>query len=254
MSLEKTKKEANTREQREEIHFKYLAENYHYDWWGYQTPAAKVRFERRIAILQQFLNFKGGDKVLECGCGAGDFTSYLSKFVIEKNISLYGIELSEAQLKNARLKVQDSSIHLIKGSITKMPFEDNYFDFVIGNSILHHLDMELAGKEIRRVLKPGGRILFFEPNIMNPIVWLSFNIDYFRKLHQASPDEKAFWRWELEKKLISLNYKDVIVRPFDFMYPLIPKSFFLLAKKLETLLEKTFLNEIAGSLIVYAQR
>lgn len=50
-----------------------------------------------------------------------------------------------------------------------LKFADNYFDVVYGSGILHHLDFEQAVKEIYRVLKPGGTIVFQEPLARNPI-------------------------------------------------------------------------------------
>ena len=240
------------REERELKHFETLAKEHGYDWWGNQTSASKIRIQRRINLLKELLNINPGDKVLECGCGSGNFTLNLASS-LEDGISIYAIDLSESQLKIAANKVQRTNVTFLTRSITKSEFNNGFFDFVIGNSILHHLDIDSALKEIKRILKPGGKLLFFEPNMMNPQIWLSFNIKYFRKLHEASPDEKAFWRWEIKKKLVSLNFKNVIVKPFDFIYPLIPENFLKVAKKIGSVLEKTFVNEIAGSLLVYAE-
>jgi SAM-dependent methyltransferase len=50
-----------------------------------------------------------------------------------------------------------------------LEFQDECFDLVFGCAILHHLDFVKALDEIRRVLKPGGRILFVEPMGVNPM-------------------------------------------------------------------------------------
>jgi SAM-dependent methyltransferase len=52
------------------------------------------------------------------------------------------------------------------------PFADDSFDIVIGASILHHLDLDRALAEIRRVLRPGGRGVFVEPLAHNPLMRL----------------------------------------------------------------------------------
>ena len=44
-----------------------------------------------------------------------------------------------------------------------MPFPDDSIDVVFGIAILHHLDLDLVSREVRRVLKPGGRAIFQEP-------------------------------------------------------------------------------------------
>jgi SAM-dependent methyltransferase len=58
----------------------------------------------------------------------------------------------------------------------ELAFPDGTFDAVCGTGILHHLNLEQAAAEIRRVLKPGGRAVFIEPLGHNPL------INLFRRL------------------------------------------------------------------------
>jgi ubiquinone/menaquinone biosynthesis C-methylase UbiE len=55
-------------------------------------------------------------------------------------------------------------------SAEKMSFKNNSFDYVVGLGALHHLNIELASKEIYRVLKNGGKAIFLEPRI--PFKWI----------------------------------------------------------------------------------
>ena len=55
---------------------------------------------------------------------------------------------------------------------TRLDFPDATFDLVIGYGILHHLDADVALSEIRRVLKPGGRVLLQEPLADHPLLRL----------------------------------------------------------------------------------
>jgi ubiquinone/menaquinone biosynthesis C-methylase UbiE len=75
-----------------------------------------------------------------------------------------------------------------------LEFEDESFDFVFGRAILHHLDIEKSLKEVKRVLKKGGRSVFIEPLGMNPF------INLFRHLtpSRRTPDEKPFSKAEFE--------------------------------------------------------
>lgn len=240
------------KEEREKKHFEKLASKEGYAWWGSQTDAAKFRVIRRIDLVKEYLDVKPGKKILECGCGSGDFTSYLVNS-LDNAVNIYAIDISSSQLKLASKKIQKSNVNFVTGSVMDLPFKNEFFDFVIGNAVLHHLDIDKSLEEIKRVLKPGGSLLFFEPNMLNPQVWLSLNIKPLRKLNQASEDETAFYKWRIKKILTSFNFKNISVKPFDFMHPLIPKSFLNLARVVESILEKTFINEIAGSLIVAAE-
>ena len=77
----------------------------------------------------------------------------------------------------------------------KLDFPDNTFDMVFGTGILHHLDTETAVKELYRVLKPDGEIVFGEPLARNPVGKI------VRKLtpNARTPDEKP-----LDKKEFSI--------------------------------------------------
>lgn len=109
-------------------------------------------------------------KILDCCCGFGFTTVKLAKrggFVWSIDISPKMIQLAQ---KNADFNSVSNRIHFKIMSVQKMEFEDHTFDYVVGHSALHHLNLELARKEISRVLKPNGMALFLEPRI--PFKWL----------------------------------------------------------------------------------
>ena len=84
-----------------------------------------------------------------------------------------------------------------------LKFENNFFDLIVGNGILHHLDPEKALTSVHKVLKPGGRVIFFEPLADNPLLKL------FRFLTPKARtiDEAPFSRSDL-KKIINPNIWD----------------------------------------------
>ncbi len=246
-------KELTTREERESKHFNELAHEHGTAWWGANTPAAKFRLHRRIELVKNHLDLTASAKILECGCAEGPFTEMLAES-LDSRISIHAVDLSKELIKIASEKIKNENVYFSVDSISDLKFKDNFFDSVIGNSILHHLDIEKALIEMKRVLKPGGKLLFFEPNMLNPQIWLSLNIRPLRKYYQASPDETAFYRWQIKNKLHSSGFKNVMVKPFDFMHPLTPEKFISIVKNIENVVEKTFLNAIAGSLIIYAEK
>lgn len=83
---------------------------------------------------------------------------------------LHCINISEAELEEGRTAAKTTIVqpefHIMDGH--NMEFPDNHFDIVFGNGILHHLEMEKALIEIKRVLKPTGKIVFAEPLDINP--------------------------------------------------------------------------------------
>jgi SAM-dependent methyltransferase len=84
---------------------------------------------------------------------------------------LYCINISEAEIKKglifAETSVNKPILRLMDAH--QLAFDNNYFDVVFGGSILHHLNLPVALSEVRRVLKPNGKICFYEPLDNNPI-------------------------------------------------------------------------------------
>ena len=109
-----------------------------------------------------------GARILEYGCGQGGRLFQLAPYAA----SLAAIDLSPIGVQQARKEAEERGI---KADIRVMnaealEFDDGTFDLIVGNGILHHLDLERAFREIRRVLVPGGRAFFMEPLGHNPMV------------------------------------------------------------------------------------
>lgn len=102
--------------------------------------------------------------LLDVGCGHSNLLSdiYL------KTPNTYGIDPDMSAInRNNEIK------HIKKSYVEKMPFKDNFFDVVVCAWVLEHLkDPKKAFKEIFRVLKPGGKVIFLTPNSLNYNVWL----------------------------------------------------------------------------------
>ena len=114
---------------------------------------------------------------------------------------MWGIDISEDLLRLARRRLsvsgRDGGATFIAGSAHDMPFPDNSIDVVFGIAILHHLDLDLVSREVRRVLKPGGRAIFQEPVRNSPIVRFVRSLIPYRA-PDISPYERPLTDEELE--------------------------------------------------------
>lgn len=228
-------------------HGKHLKEIWAGSFWYWETPAGKLRWQRRIKMLTSHISSE--TEVLEIGCGGGYFTQE----IVKSKAHVVAIDISPDLLEVALKKVRDSNVLFKVGNAYDLSFQDNTFDTIVGSSILHHLDIDKALVEFYRVLKPGGTILFTEPNMLNPQIFLERHTALFGYLIKKSPDETAFVRWRLKRDLLKYGFKNIEITPFDFLHPLTPKLFIPLVKSLGDCLEKIpFLNEIAGSLYIMA--
>lgn len=126
-----------------------------------------------------------GRRLLDLGCGPGETTTW---FALQGAI-VDAVDISPGMVEVARglaerLGVADRVIfHVAPGEA--LPFADGTFDAVFGHDCLHHMELERARDEVRRVLKPGAKGVFAEPLGHNPL------INYFRDLspRTRTPDE-----------------------------------------------------------------
>ena len=109
-------------------------------------------------------------KVLDFGCGSG----WQSKIFAGREAEVWAFDISEEAVKQANQLVNNlnlnNKVHVHQMAAEKLALQSNTFDIVIGNAILHHLDIELALEEIHRILKRGGKAYFLEPLGHNPFV------------------------------------------------------------------------------------
>ncbi|HAM36492.1 MAG TPA: hypothetical protein DEB40_14645 [Elusimicrobia bacterium] len=105
-----------------------------------------------------------GKRILDCGCGYGAISCHLAK----RGARVTAMDISAESVAIARewfeLNGVSQNVETHIGSVRRLPFADASFDFIVGSCILHHLDLEHAAPELRRVLKPGGRGVFVENN------------------------------------------------------------------------------------------
>jgi SAM-dependent methyltransferase len=220
--------------------------------WNWESPSGRCRADRRAGFFVSHGRLGPGKNALELGCGTGVF---LEK-VAPSGSRIRGIDLSIDLLLKAKDRVATlRNVCLDRGNAEELPYPDATFDTVYGSSILHHLDLDVALREAFRVLKPGGWLVFAEPNALNPQVALMFHCPPLKPHFAVSPDEKAFSRFRAARALRRLGYQSVSVRPFDFLHPSTPAGWIRAVRALGSFLESLpLVREFAGSFVIVAQK
>jgi len=218
--------------------------------WNWSSPAGKVRWARRCKLFAAFLGMNQ-NHVLEIGCGTGLFTKELAK----TGNTIVAIDISEALIRKAKERVVATNVSFVVENAYKTSFTAESFDFIVGSSSLHHLEVDKALNEFIRILKPGGGILFTEPNMLNPQVALIKNIPFLKRRAGDSPDETAFFRWKITGTFRRYGFVDVEVKPFDFVHPRIPAHYVKKCEHVALFLEKIpIVKEFSGSLIICCRK
>jgi ubiquinone/menaquinone biosynthesis C-methylase UbiE len=119
---------------------------------------ANVRAKLRKALGREP---EGFGRSLEIGAGTGYFTlNLLASGTVGEAVAT---DLSQGMLDKldasaARLGLP---VHAVRCDAATLPFPDEHFDLVLGHAVLHHLpDLPAAFRELRRVLRPGGAVVF----------------------------------------------------------------------------------------------
>ncbi len=221
-------------------------------YWGWSGVAGRLRSERRAAMYISEGRLAPGRKALEIGCGTGIFSGLLAR----SGADITSVDLSPELVAKARQR--NSAVPNLKFlvmNVERLDFPDDHFDCVCGSSVLHHLDLAKALPEMLRVLKPGGAFVFTEPNMLNPQIMLQKNIPPLKRLLGDSPDETAFFRWNISGELRRAGFAVPVARPFDFLHPWVPGALAPAADSFGAFLERVpLLREIAGSLLITASK
>lgn len=215
--------------------------------WGWNTPAGRIRWQRRLDFLRALDLGRTAD-VLEIGAGTGTFTEGL----IAAFPRLTAIDISPDLLEAARRKAPAARLLCMDAHELDLPAGS--FNAVVGCSVLHHLDWSKALKEFFRVLKPGGIVRFSEPNLLNPQIFLQKNIPLLKRLAGDSPDEYAFTAASIVRDLSDAGFSEVSAEAYEFLHPSVPVSWIAAVTKLESVLMRTPMRHIGGSLLIRARK
>ncbi len=156
----------------------------------YYLPVFGQMYRRRVELC--LAECTGGESILEVGFGSG--LTFLNLHQLYSKI--YGIDLSCDVTEVAQVFAPRGIFpELRNGNVVDLPYPDSQFDSVLLISILEHLkpaDLEQAFSEIRRVLKPGGQVVYGvpveRPFMIAMFALLGYNI---RKHHFSTEKDVA---------------------------------------------------------------
>jgi ubiquinone/menaquinone biosynthesis C-methylase UbiE len=153
----------------------------------YTYPVIGKLYRRRVELCLNEL--AGGEKVLEIGFGTG--LTFLN--LHEKYQEIHGIDLTaDVAPITALWDRHGVSTKLRVGNVLELPYEDNTFDAVLLISILEHLKpaaQPRAMSEIRRVLKPGGQMVYGVPVERRLMVFMFRMLGYDIREHHFSTEQ-----------------------------------------------------------------
>jgi 2-polyprenyl-3-methyl-5-hydroxy-6-metoxy-1,4-benzoquinol methylase len=180
----------------------------------------EIRTKRRYEYILSKIDTNKKNDILEIGCGLGDISFHLAK---SENNNVLGTDLCAPFIEEAQKNYNLPNLEYMTLDFNHPEkLENRKFDYIVGNGILHHLyyDLDNALVNIKSLLKENGKIIFLEPNLLNPYCYLIFNTTvFFRNWAKLEPTEKAFSKTFIKKKLLKSGFIKIEVENKDFLVP-----------------------------------
>jgi SAM-dependent methyltransferase len=147
---------------------------FHDDRFSADDGEARDRFYEevggaRAALRRATDRFRPGDRVLELGVGVSSTGWDLAR----RGVDVIAVDISPVAVERGRAQAAAEGLTSIEFRVMNaedLELDTASVDGVVGSGILHHLDLDRAYREVRRVLRTDGHAVFYEPLGHNPLI------------------------------------------------------------------------------------
>ena len=241
----------------EKEHFNKMASSYDTNY-GYSDSFTEYKLNKKttsfVNLIKPYIKNKKNLKILEVGCGTGEYTVRIAKHFPKTKI--IGLDISNNILKVARKKCKtQKNVSFTAQSAYKTKLKNDSVDVVYGFYALHHLDIKKFKQEALRILKPNGVVYFYEPNILNPVVFLIKSNKFLKSKVGDSPDEWAINPIGIKKEFTGFNKVDILMSEYVWPLKFIPSEVLILIDKTISPMNKIpVIKYLGGSVQIFFQK
>ncbi len=226
-----------------------LTENY----WSSRDPINARRITWRAQTVRHTFHLLPGETILELGCGSGRLTRSLLKVSRGEcpiTAVTFGFSTDDAALKSLSREAEVIGLDSFPGDL-----HGRTFDYVVANNLLDLRNTAWILKEVQHLLRPGGRLLFFETNPWNPVFQLRRLASKWIPFVARDGERALPTRIHLYELMSELGYVRIGTTCYDFLYPPIPRWLMRVARNLSLVFENTpVVRNMAGTILLHAQR
>jgi SAM-dependent methyltransferase len=127
--------------------------------------ATPLNLAKRVRLIERHVGSLVKRRVLDCGCGAGEYVRAL----LERGADAFGVEFDEQKIAAGQAQGGELAARIRVGDLEALAFPDASFEVALLNEVLEHVpDDGAALAEVRRVLRPGGRLVVLSPTRLYP--------------------------------------------------------------------------------------
>ena len=223
-------------------------------YWARTDPIREQRSFWRAQTVRHMLHLLPGEEILELASGSGGLTRMLAR-VTRGECPITAATFADAPARDADWPADWPDVERVGLASFPGPLAGRAFDHVVATNLLDLKYGPALLREVMGLLRPGGRLVFFETNPWNPVFRLR------RALARALPllrhgDERALLdQVQLYELFSELGFIRVVAICYDFLYSPLPKPLMMLGRNLSLVLENTpGLRRLAGAIVLQAQR
>ena len=174
--------------------------------WHARAEVTALEADREVELerIWDALRLSRGARLLDAGCGSGQWALALA----ERGARVTGVDLSTEMIRLARenASARGLDIEWRTGDVTRLADPLAVFDAIHARVLLQFVpDVTGALRELRRVLRPGGRLLASVPGALSPI----YRASWMRHLPGGDPGNNYLLPWELENLLLEYGWRVV---------------------------------------------
>ena len=221
-------------------------------YWA-RDPINEARMWWRAQTVRHLFHVLPGETFLELGCGSGRLSQ-----------ALLGVTRRECPLTaatfcrgghEAALRTLEEPTEVVTLDEFPGPLRGRSFDYLVATNLL---DTEHGAEFLQvayQLLKPGGRMLFFEINPWNPAFRLRRWVTGWLPFLRRGDEEPLPNQIQLYELLSELGFVRISVNSYDFLYRPLPRWLMFPVRHLTLLLENTpGVRRLAGTIVLHAQR
>ena len=222
-------------------------------YWDHKDYFLELRLKWRAQMARHMFHLLPNESILDLGCGTGQWMQTLSAINNHTNPICAATFDSEYYKK---LKHQSLTENIEPVLLESLPdsLKDRQFDYVVA---WHMLPSENYGQfllTVKKLLKPGGQFLLFEPNPWNPYYILRRALSRVLLFFSKSKRRPTFNRIEMMSILSEIGFTGIKILPYDFLFPPVPKFMLWPMQNLSLIFENMpYVRNFAGELYLWGK-
>ena len=223
------------------------------EYWRNVDYFLPVRLKWRAQMVRHFFHLFPENSILEVGSGSCQWAREISEANGNRNPICAAI-LNENFYNESRQGSFSENIEQIH--LDKFPgkLSGRRFDFIVGYQLLTDENAGVLLLELKKFLKPGGQVLFFDPNPWNPYYRMRKLVSKLFFFAKHSEKNESLNRVDLFSLFSEAGYIKIKILPYDFLFPPIPKMLLWPMQNLSLILENfPYVRNFAGSLLIWGQ-